>query len=230
MKAINFIILVIVLCTLFGCQKEQILTYTDSTSDRFIYFSRTEADSVDLSFFSYPGQTSILFPVVVKSSGYGDQNAGYKISVMNEYTTATPADYEIPASCIFRGQLFRDTCYVRFNYSPKLDASKVRIVLQLEDNENFLRGPLNARVAVIWLHNFAVQPSWWAGTITSYIMGPYTEKKYRTFMNAVGVDLTDADVSTIRHYAMVFKQYLAEQSPPILEDNGTVMTVLVGGN
>ena len=233
MKA-RYIIILGMLGTLFSsCQKEEVPTYSDCTSDRFIYFARTEADSTDLSFFSYPGQTTINFPVVVKSTGYSTEDATYKIAVMSQYTTAESSDYELPATCTFRGGMVSDTCFVRFNYSSKLDDGKVRLVLELKSNEDFQLGPTTSRVAVIWVHNNIVQPDWWDSFISSYIMGTYSEKKYRLFMQVVGVDLTDADRSVIRHYALVFKQYLAKQKAdgkPVREEDGTEMTIVAGGN
>lgn len=232
MKAAYITAILGIFCALVGCRREEIPTYADSTSERFIYFSRSESDSTDLSFYSYPGETSIKYPIAVQSSGYSTQDAEFKISVMEEYTTAETSDYALPDKYIFRGGIERDTIYVRFNYSPKLDDEKIRLVIRLDSNENFSQGPSTNIVAVIWVHNNIVKPAWWTSSVSSYYLGPYTDEKYREFLNVVKVDLTDADNSTIRNYALIFKQYLAARKAagdPVLEKDGTEMTVVAGG-
>ena len=232
MKYILHIIMIGAIYSLCSCSKEEILTYNNNTSERFIHFEKSEADSSDISFFTYPGETEIYFPVVVESSGFSNQNEEYKIVVMDEYTTAAPSDYEIPDKFVFKAGAVNDTCYIKLKYSSKLDANKVRIVIRLASNENFTEGESTYRVAVIWFHNIISQPNWWTSTVTSYYLGTYSDLKYSLFNSVVGVDLTDADESTIRHYALVFKQYLEEQKAAgitILEANGTEMTVVAGG-
>lgn len=231
MKSI-YIIVIGAIYLLSSCSKEEILTYNNNTSERFIHFEKSEADSSDVSFFTYPGETEINFPIVVKSSGFSNQNEEYKIVVMDEYTTATSSDYKIPDKFVFKAGTIKDTCYIKLKYSSKLDTDKVRIVIKLANNENFTKGESTYQVAIIWFHNIISQPDWWTSTVTSYYLGTYSDLKYSLFNRIVRVDLTDADESTIRHYALVFKQYLEEQKAAdniILEVDGTEMTVVAGG-
>lgn len=97
-----YIIVIGAIYSLYSCSKEEILTYNNNTSERFIYFEKSEADSSDISFFTYPGEIEINFPVVVKSSGFSNQDEEYKIVVMDEYTTALSSDYKIPDKLIFK--------------------------------------------------------------------------------------------------------------------------------
>lgn len=232
MKKIYIIVIGAIYLLLGSCSKEEILTYNNNTSERFIYFEKSEADSSDISFFTYPGESEINFPIVVNSSGFSNQDEEYKIVVMDEYTTAVFSDYEIPDKLIFKAGAIKDTCYIKLKYSSKLDANKVRVVIKLENNENFMEGESTNQVAIIWFHNIISQPDWWTAAVTSYYLGTYSDLKYSLFSNIVGVDLTDADESTIRHYALVFKLYLEEQKAAgntILEVDGTEMTVVAGG-
>lgn len=232
MKSI-YLILLGAVYFMYGCSKESIQTYDENTSKRFIYFVKSETDSTDVSFFSYPGESVIEFPIVVKSSGFSTQDEEYKIVVLNEYSTAIEGeDFKLPTNFIFKGGATSDTCYVKLHYSSKLDDSKVRIVLQLESQNNFESGPSAYQTAVIWFHNNIVKPNWWTSSVTSYYLGDYSEKKYRLFNQVVGVDLTDASNSLIRHYALIFKEYLNTQKisgNTIYEENGTEMTVIAGG-
>ena len=113
-----------------------------------------------------------------------------------------------------------------------MDSDKVRVVINLANTENFTEGECMYQVAIIWFHNIISQPDWWTSTVTSYYLGTYSDLKYSLFNSIVGVDLTDADESTIRHYALVFKQYLEEQKAAgntVLEADETEMTVVAGG-
>ena len=47
------------LVAIFGCKEQPIPTYEDLTSDRYIYFGRSEKDSIEVSFLFYPGQKVI---------------------------------------------------------------------------------------------------------------------------------------------------------------------------
>jgi hypothetical protein len=109
----------------------------------------------------------------------------------------------------------------------------MRLTLRVESNENFKEGETKYLMTDILFHNFLVQPTWWTSTVTTRYMGTYSELKYKYFLQVTKVDLTVANISVIRHYALVFKTWLAEQAAAgntITEANGTPMTVTAGGN
>ncbi len=212
-----------------ACNKEEIGTYNTLTNTRYLAFSDTQ---MDVSFGLYPGETTISYPVVVNASGYSESDMEYKISVVADSTTATSADYSIPSTFIMKGKYVADTFYVSLNYNVKLDTEPARLTLKVESNENFQEGDRNYRMADIHFHNKLVQPTWWTSTVTTRYMGTFSELKYKYFLQVTKVDLTDADMSTIRHYALIFKTWLMEQDAAgntILEANGTPMTVPAGG-
>lgn len=212
-----------------ACAKESIPTYEKASGERYIYFSKAEADSSDVSFYSYPGQTTIEYPVVVKSTGYSTSAQTFSVKVLNEYTNADASDFSLPDKFTFRPQSEVDTFYVKLNYSSKLDNEKFRIVLELGETQGFKLGMTDSRVAIIWFHNNLVKPGWWTSSVSSYYLGPYSEAKYKLFLEVVKVDLDGADNSLIRHYTLVFKKYLEDRKAagnPALEDNGTEMTVV----
>lgn len=226
----NKIILAAVAAALaMACAKENIPTYDEAAGGRYIYFSKAEIDSSDVSFYSYPGQTVIEYPVVVKSTGYSTSEGSFSVKVLDEYTTAQSGDFSLPEKFTFRPESEVDTFYVKLNYSSKLDKEKVRIVLELDETPDFRLGMTDSRVAIIWFHNNIVKPGWWSSSVTSYYLGTYTEAKYKLFLEVVKVDLDGADNSLIRHYTLVFKKYLEDRKAagnPALEDDGTEMTVV----
>lgn len=227
---IKYILTIVATAALFAsCSKEEIGTYNTLTPYRFLQFSTVESD---ISFFRYPGETSVNYPVIVKSSGYSETDMTYKISVVADSTTAAASDYSMPDSFVFKQKSAVDTFYVKLNYSEKLDTEKMRLTLKVEANEFFKEGETAYRMTDIWFHNNIVKPDWWTSTVTSYYLGTFTELKYKYFLQVVKVDLEGADNSTIRHYALIFKAWLQEQAANgnvITEANGTPMTVPAGG-
>lgn len=212
-----------------NCAKEEIGTYNTLTSDRYISFASTKNT---VAFSRYPGQTTVEYPVIVNASGYSESDMEYKVSVVADSTTAAAADYSIPTSFTLPAKCVADTFYVQLNYSDKLDTEEMRLTLKVESNEFFKEGDVSYRMIDILFHNFLVQPTWWTSTVTTRYMGTFSELKYKYFLQVTKADLTDADNSTIRHYALVFKTWLAEQAAAgntITEANGTPMTVPAGG-
>lgn len=212
-----------------ACAKENIPTYKEVSGERYIYFAKAEQDSSDVSFYSYPGQKVIEYPIVVKSTGYSTSEGTFSVKVLKEYTTAGDGDYSLAEKFIFRPESQVDTFYVKLSYSSKLDNEKVRIVLELEETPDFKLGMTDSRVAIIWFHNNLVKPSWWSSSVSAYYLGPYSDAKYKLFLEVVKVDLDGADNSLIRHYTLVFKKYLEDRKAagnPALEDDGTEITVI----
>lgn len=212
-----------------ACAKENIPTYKEVSGERYIYFAKAEQDSSDVSFYSYPGQKVIEYPIVVKSTGYSTSEGTFSVNVLKEYTTAGDGDYSLAEKFTFRPESQVDTFYVKLSYSSKLDNEKVRIVLELEETPDFKLGMTDSRVAIIWFHNNLVKPSWWSSSVSAYYLGPYSDAKYKLFLEVVKVDLDGADNSLIRHYTLVFKKYLEDRKAagnPALEDDGTEITVI----
>lgn len=213
-----------------SCTKDEIDTYNKLTTGRYLSFASTEST---VAFSRYPGQQSVEYPVIVNATGYSENEMEYKISVVADSTTAQAADYAIPASFVMPAKCVADTFYVTLNYSEKLDAEEMRLTLKVEPNEYFQEGETKYAMTDIMFHNFLVKPDWWTSTVTTRYLGTFSELKYKHFLQVVQVDLSDADNSTIRHYALIFKAWLAEQAAAgntITEANGTPMTVPAGGN
>lgn len=214
--------------TFASCDKDEIITYDNST--RYLSFASSE---VEISFTIYPGETTIQYPVIVKSSGYSESDMQYKISVVAENTTAQSTDYSLPESFTMPAKAVADTFYVSLNYTEKLDTETMRLGLKIESNENFQEGETDSRMFDIYFNNALAKPSWWTSSVTSYYLGTYSDLKYKYFLQATKVNLDEtASTSVIRHYALVFKAWLAEQAAAgntITEANGTPMTVVAGG-
>ena len=217
----------------FACQKENIPTYDDLTSDRYVYTARFWYDSTEISFFFYPGETEILFPISVRSTGAGLIDEYFKLNVVDSLTTAPASLYEIPDKSVMRAGYAFDTCWVKLKYDPILDIDKVRLVLKLTETDDFKVGRTECQEVIIWFHNLIAKPSWWTSSVTSYYLGNYSDKKYTTYLDAIGVDLSGKNDSELRHYALLFKKWLKEQKAAgntVYEEDGNEMIVPVLGN
>ena len=218
---------------LLGCNKHDIPTYEDLTSDRYIYFRKKEIDSSEVSFLFYPKQTEIMYPIEIIATGVGHINQNYKISVVQEHTTAPTETYRISESYTMRQGLRIDTCFIKLIYNEILDNTKVRLVLRLEDSEDFLVKRPEFRIAIIWFHNVISKPKWWTSDVSEYYLGIYSDKKYKLFLDIIGVDLKNANDHQLRQYSLLFKDYLKKKKDmgeTIYEDDGSEMTVSVLGN
>jgi hypothetical protein len=224
-----------VLLFMYGCEQQGIPTYNDMTSNRYVYFYRLWTDSTETSFFFYPGQTEVLYPVSVRSTGTSDKDETYKIELVPEYTTAPAGTYEIPENPVMRAGRAIDTCYIKLKMVDILNTQKVRLRIRVQDSENFLAGRTEYREAIIWFHNIIAKPAWWTANVTSYYLGVYSDEKYRLFLDVVGVDLRGANDNQLRNYSLLFKKYLTDQKnkvPPetVYEKDGNEMIVPVLGN
>lgn len=227
----KYIFTLLVATMLFAsCTKDEIDTYNKLTSGRYLSFVSTENT---VSFSRYPGQTTVEYPIIVNATGYSENEMAYKISVVADSTTAQAADYAVPTSFVMPAKCVADTFYVTLNYSEKLDTEELRLTLKIESNEYFKEGESKYVMTDILFHNFLVKPDWWTSIVNTRYLGTFSELKYKHLLNVIQVDLSDADNSTIRHYALIFKAWLTEQAAAgntITEADGTPMTVPAGGN
>lgn len=214
-----------------ACKQLEIPTYNDLTQDRYLYFSNAQTDVTTISFVKYPGSKTIEFPVSVKASGFSDTDASYKISFDASESTASASDCSLPSQFVFHGNAVEDSFNLTINYSDKMDNDDIKIVLRIEESDAFKVGPTAYATRVLLVNNKIVKPDWWVSTspyYATYYFGTYTEKKYRTFLEACKVNLDNTTRNEIRYYATLFKKYLMDQKAaghPVLEDNGTEMTL-----
>lgn len=229
----KMIFFIIGLSVLLSCSEEVIKTYDELTPRRYIQFMSPEKDSVEISFFFFPGSETIDYPLPVQATGYSSEDEQYKISIVKDYTTAPEENYKLAEIQTFRSSYVVDTAYIKLVKSDFLNTNKVRVVLEVVENGVFLPGRKDHRVSIVWFHNIISQPEWWTLEVSATYLGRYSDKKYKLFLDVVGVDLREATSSEIRNYALHFKKYLnseKEAGRTVYEDDGTEMVVSVLGN
>jgi hypothetical protein len=217
-----------------SCSKDEIKTYGELTPNRFLSFqeegSVDQNDTVFVSFVSF-GEKDAEYPIVVESSGFSESEQQYSVKVSREGTTMQAGDYQMPSSFSFAPRAVKDTFYVKLIFSGKYDTDTLSLSLEFEENEVFKKGPSTAIHRVLMVHNAIVKPAWWTSQVASYYFGTYSDRKYKTYMSAIGHDLTGCSNNIIRYYALLFKQWLEDQKASgntVKEDNGTEMKVAVG--
>jgi hypothetical protein len=171
----------------------------------------------------------------------------YKISIDRQFTTAVEGThFRMPDKTVFKAGAMRDTLAIKFIRTEEMKDSAFRLVLRVEENENFKLGQIEYQYKVFIVHDKIAQPAWWTTTqpsptlaylnVATNYLGTYSDLKYRYFIEVTGkVDFPGAladNISEIMNYARLFKYWLAEQklnNNTILEENGNEMTVPVGG-
>ena len=233
-----------------GCTKEEIKTFDDLNTGNAIFFynpsygfgntyfgSRTSLqDSVETSFFLYPGQTEIEVLLYVSHTGFPEKDTHYKVAVVPEGTTATSADFSLPADPVFPAGERIAPLPVTLKLSDRVQHDTLRIELALVEGGDYTLGPLHQTHKIINFHNDVLKPSWWTGL--AYVangFGNFTKEKYLVVMQVTNNYPFSADTPTsvIREQALKVRAYLREQKlagHPILEADGKEMVIPAGGN
>lgn len=228
----KYILYIIGLLFFVSCQEEKLKPFS---GERYISFSNNvETDSVSLSFFFYPGQDKVLVPLEINLAGLPlNKDLEYKIEVNDKHTTADSKYFKLPDNLIFEKGKIKDTINIELVNSPELKEKEVKLVLNIVENENFIPGAISYRYAKIVFSDIVSQPVWWDWKVARYILGDYSVKKFRLFMQVTGIgDITGLHPSDVRSYAIQFKYYLAKEKEAgrtVYEENGAEMEVTVIG-
>lgn len=233
MKMNRYVLLFLIL-TLAACNEREFQTYHGG---RFISFETDyRKDSVLTTFFFVPEESEIEVALPVQLAGLPlEEDEKFTISVVEEETTADASNYEIQPEYTFSAGQATDTVVVKLLKSDLLNAGRVKLVLTVDASETLQLGQTELRKAKIVFSNLADQPSWWKDEIEEIYLGPFTAKKYQTFIIAVGAenaDLSDKESMEIWDLARQFKYYLRAQEEagnPILDEDDKPMKVSVIG-
>ena len=215
----KYCIVIIVLFVMFGaCSTDSLDTYT---ADRYIYFSGKNAeDSVNTSFFFYPGATELDVPIEISFAGRPiTTDTEYELVIDEGMTTASGADYSVETKRVWKAHRNRDTVRVTLHKTAALDNQVVRLALRVKENDNFRVGPLSNALYRVVFTSLAVRPVWWTERIVNEYLGAYSEAKYQQLISATGVsDLSNKTASELRYYSLKLKYHLQRE-----KDNGNTI-------
>jgi len=227
----NVILLFLLTITLLSaCKRDDIDVYN---SINYVQFSASLLDSTTCSFLGHADLLQLKHPLVVEVVGFpATVDRTYKVRVVDTLSTTDADVFELPETLTIKAGKVVDTCWITFNKTAAIGVAPQRLVVGLEPTSDFELGQREYLYNIIYVTNAISKPAWWDSVSSSYL-GAYSDKKFRLFIELTGVaELDPTDKVTVRSYAHKMKNYLLEQKDagtPVLEDDGTEMTVNVKG-
>ncbi len=219
----RYLYLLIIIIGVSACKIDDIKVY-DSTS--FISFTRTEKDTMIVSFFMLGGLSEYECPIILQHIGIPSLNEKeFSISVVPEHTTMKNGSYILPSTMKFKPMSMYDTLYFKLLNYPELATSEDLICIELNESRDFLMGDRNFRRLFIKVSDMIAQPDWWTAEVITYYLGKYSDTKFKLFVEVVKPDFSEVNISWIRSWALQFKAYL--DSHPTLDEDGLLMTITV---
>lgn len=230
----KYLVLLFCLSTIFSCTEEESPYFEGG---HYIYFRNSyTTDSIEMSFFFYPGQEKV--PVWLKYESGGNifsKDVPLKFSVDKNLSTAEEGDYDLPENAVFHANHQKDSVQLFLNYSSKLDDKRFKLVVNLDGTDAYTPGPKLFRKTVIIFTAIPSRPEWWDSSIEKVYLGKYSDLKYQTLMDVTKVsDWSNLEASEKRALALQFKYYLQKcaEDPeigPVLDEDDRPMTVTVIG-
>ena len=242
-------ILFILPALLFACTEKKIPTFNDGREIFFekfymaeVYPGTASADSTVISYFFYPdGTRDIEIPLVVCLSGrLLTSDVTFGLKTVADGTTAVGEEYTLESVYTFKSTTVgedatevKDTVFVKIHRSARMDDAPVRLIVELVPNEMIGLGQYERCRAKIIVSTIAIKPDWWTTEVTNNLLGTYSEKKYKLFLNEID---TNAEMSArliqerpdqAIKLVMKFKAWLSEQNPPVTEEDGSIMKVAI---
>lgn len=231
-----------------ACEEQDIMVFGE---ERMVYFEKfwrdaiagTEtADSTLTTFyFNHPTDMHQQADLIVVLAGRKlEQDAHFRLRVVDELTTARPEDYTLEDEYTFRAlpvpdnaTSMQDTIHIQFNRTSHLDELEdgYRLVLEIEPTDELKVGQYERSRAIIWVSKEPVRPLWWNEEVETYLLGKYSPLKYKLFLeNVEGADGLNEQVieeqpDLARKLAMKFKQWLIEN--PTYDEDDILMDVPV---
>jgi len=203
----KYILILLVFASLFSCNEDELLKYESGNFLNFVQHS--ERDSVELSFFFHPGEDVIRVPIELALTGkLLTEGKEFRLSI-DESSTATADDFEFEDKLVFKANKSVDTVYMNVKKSLKLANDTCKLVLRIEENENFKVGVKEYLTRKIYFTSVVSKPEWWNKEITEIYLGEFSAAKFLLFCEVLKLNsLEDVRPTIIRQYALIFKRYL----------------------
>lgn len=224
-------VVTILCCWLIGCSKDAIDEYGETN---YLYLANDstsieEVTPFEYSFAFHPGTDTDTIPVLVKLVGkLSEQDRPVTLAVDASQTTALANDYELAAPMVLRAGRAVDTIGLVLHRSDRLKTQKFKIRLMLHSNEHFQLGPPANQYIDITFSDMIARPAWWNDIVDRNFLGPYSDNKYRLFIEAVGIaDMTGLSETEQRAYAIIFRDFLARgrENGEVYEDENGMINV-----
>ena len=231
MKNLLWIVLTLFLSS---CDERGFKTYD---GENYLAFAKDfTKDSTIVSFFFHPGETELEVPLEITLAGVPLTEAKtFTLSVVKDETDIDAENYLLKDNYTFRPGLVQDTIYIHVVNSAALKTKAFNLVLEIQENDDFIPGVSSFRKAKLVISDIAAKPDWWTSTIEKSYLGKYSDKKYQLLIDVTKVsDFSTCTPSEFTAYALQLKYYLqkhidAGNLPIYDEDNKENMKVTVIG-
>ena len=246
--------IILILAVFFGigltsCDEREIPLFEDSNE---LYFNlpylntpRDDADTVMVSFFFYKESVNTLdMPLYVHLSGdLLVSPEAYSLETITDETSLPEENYAFGEYFYPRGQVV-DTITFQIFRSERLKTKVDTLSITFKTNDVFRPGQREYAKRVLLVTAKPLQPDWWDRDFSFAMLGRYSPKKLRLFVETVADEIEDIlhfgdlDPALQRKACLKFKYWLEaekEAGRTVYEDtddgygDGREMTVEVIG-
>ena len=230
-----YTILLLLVIGFAGCKEEGFDLYTEGDGC-YVSFNRFAHDTINFSFYS-AGTETYDYPLEILLIGVPEPLGGkakpYSVVVVDSLTTMNLDYVKVPENLTFQPWSLLDTIFIQLKKDPALETEVngklpiVKLCLDIIGSDDLLLGDRNRRRLTFKISNEITQPSWWDATVKNNLLGVYSTKKFKLFMEVIKPDIANMSMQNLQNWAIEFKRYLERQDPPVLEEDGSLMTVAV---
>lgn len=195
---------------LSSCREDTLKVYD---GDNYVHFTPDGNDTPTAEYnFAYgetTRETEAEVPVEIRLWGYlPSSDFRCRVSVAEESTTASAADYELPEAAVFRAGRPADTLWIKVRRKPELLATSYRLSVKMDGADGgHVVGPSSYSVVTVRVTDaITAMPAWWN---TTQALGEYSPMKYRVFNIYLGKVLQNLDGYTNMEFSQEARDFRA---------------------
>lgn len=205
----------VLMISLFSCQEQGISLYSDSNYVSFVKNPDSPMDTTAFSFFFYSQAPEVQVPIEVAITGeLLKEDTEFKVIIDEKGTSVDQSLIVVDDFYTFTKGEVISTINVTFKNHESLQGNTEYLKLRIVDAENLLSVNTEEYATTVFsISASAVQPSWWIEEVEWYILGVYSEIKYKYLIEVTGVsDFSDLSDSEQRIHAIALKRFLEEKA------------------
>lgn len=212
---------ILILTTLFGCEKDYQLYNANLHAVRFTI----SPDSMVYSFSFYPGKESDTISLPIQILGFSEERDRIVNVIADpEKTTAVADEDYVLLPTLIPAKQVSDSVRVILKKSEKLENQNICLALRIVDSDDLEAGPTNSYR--IYFTSQLVKPQNWPSQF-----GEYSVVKHRFCIEVLGVGdyCTYFDFQLVTYYLRqlteaLYKYNNEHPNDPLKDENGKIIT------